>query len=173
VFIGARSDPELKAAQAQKSELSQSPDFVSFGTRISVNWQANSCTHSASGRSEKQHAMGYVLGNSQTWPRRILQSIAAFVRALGLLPESSLLGVKFKFSLRQTLSGEIRGRPHSAHRRVVEGRSAGEQTVSAVSLVRRIALPGFALPLLCGCASHERPFSAPTTSQPRAARECV
>jgi hypothetical protein len=43
--------------------------------------------------------------------------------------------------------------------------------VSAVSLVRRIALPGFALPLLCGCASHERPFSAPTTSQPRAAHE--
>ena len=34
--------------------------------------------------------MGYVLGSSQTWPRRILQSIAAFARALGLLPESSL-----------------------------------------------------------------------------------
>jgi hypothetical protein len=122
VFIGARSDPELKAAQAQKSELSRD-ELREFLTEVS----------------------------SQTWARRILQSIAAFVRALGLLPESSLLGVKFKFSLRQTLSGEIRGRPHPAHRRVVEGRSAGEQTVSAVSLVRRIALPGFALPLLCGC----------------------
>ena len=43
--------------------------------------------------------------------------------------------------------------------------------MSAVSLVRRIALPGFALSLLCGCASHERPVSVPTTSQPRAARE--
>ena len=43
--------------------------------------------------------------------------------------------------------------------------------MSAVSLVRRIALPGFALLLLCGCASHERPVYAPTTSQPRAARE--
>ena len=43
--------------------------------------------------------------------------------------------------------------------------------MSAVSLVRRIALPGFALLLLCGCASHERLFYAPTTSQPRAPRE--
>jgi hypothetical protein len=84
VFIGARSDPELKAAQAQKSELSRD-ELREFLTEVS----------------------------SQTWARRILQSIAAFVRALGLLPESSLLGVKFKFSLRQTLSGEIRGRPHS------------------------------------------------------------
>jgi hypothetical protein len=43
--------------------------------------------------------------------------------------------------------------------------------VSAVSLVRRIAPPGFALLVLCGCASHERPVSAPKMSQPRAARE--
>jgi len=43
--------------------------------------------------------------------------------------------------------------------------------VSAVSLVRRIALPGFALLLLCGCASHERPVSAPKMSQPRVPRE--
>ena len=43
--------------------------------------------------------------------------------------------------------------------------------MSAVSLVRRIALPGFALLLLCGCASHERPVSVAKMSQPRAARE--
>jgi endonuclease/exonuclease/phosphatase family metal-dependent hydrolase len=41
--------------------------------------------------------------------------------------------------------------------------------VSAVSLVRRIALPGFAL-LLSGCASHEQ-VSEPKTPPPRAARE--
>jgi hypothetical protein len=43
--------------------------------------------------------------------------------------------------------------------------------VSAVSLVRRIALPGFALLLLCGCASHERPVSALKMSQPKGERE--
>ena len=43
--------------------------------------------------------------------------------------------------------------------------------MSAVSLVRRIALPGFALLLLWGCAGHERPVSAPQMSQPRAPRE--
>ena len=43
--------------------------------------------------------------------------------------------------------------------------------MSAVSLVRRIALRGLVLLLLCGCACHERPVSAPRTSQPGAARE--
>ena len=60
------------------------------------------------------------------------------------------------------------------HRRVVEdeaGRSAGKQTVSAVSLVQQIALRGLVLLLLCGCACHERPVSGPRMSQPRAARE--
>jgi endonuclease/exonuclease/phosphatase family metal-dependent hydrolase len=43
--------------------------------------------------------------------------------------------------------------------------------VSAVSLIRRIALPGFLLLLPCGCACHEPPVSAPKMSQPRAAGE--
>jgi hypothetical protein len=47
---------------------------VLFGARTSVYYQGNSCDPFGLRRTEKQHTMCYVLGGSQAWPRRVLQS---------------------------------------------------------------------------------------------------
>jgi endonuclease/exonuclease/phosphatase family metal-dependent hydrolase len=51
------------------------------------------------------------------------------------------------------------------------GRDAEEQKVNADALVRRVALAGLTLVVLCGCASYERSDSTRTLSHARTAHE--
>jgi hypothetical protein len=73
-FLVNRQRRGLGKGRVRRKSGVHRPDFVSFGARTSVHCQGNSCDPLCFWRCEKQHAMGYILGSSQSWPRGVLQS---------------------------------------------------------------------------------------------------